>query len=125
MLLYVSQEVLDEVSEVLRRPVIQKRFPELTVDIIDNFLEGLEVFAVLLKKVPREFSYTRDVDDEIYVNLAIAAEAEFLVSRDSDLLDLMTAYDDESKNLRRRFRGLKVVEPVEFLDRVRNLEKAK
>lgn len=30
VLLYISEDVLAEVSEVLRRPAIQKRFPELT-----------------------------------------------------------------------------------------------
>ena len=122
VLLYVSEDVLVEVSEVLRCPAIQKRFPELTNEDINKFLERVKGFAKLVKKVPAKFSYPRDVDDEIYINLAVEAEADFLVSRDKDLLDLMTGYTDECKDFRRRFRWLKVVDPVEFLTEIRKLE---
>ena len=122
VLLYVSEDILTEVSEVLRRPSIQKRFPELTAESIDKFLERVKGFAKLVKKVPAKFSYPRDVDDEIYINLAVEAEVDFLVSRDNDLLGLMTDYTDECEDFRRRFRWLKVVDPVEFLNEVRKLE---
>ena len=122
VLLYVSEDILTEVSEVLRRPSIQKRFPELTTESIDKFLERVRGFARLVKKVSVKFSYSRDVDDEIYINLAVEAEVDFLVSRDNDLLDLMTDYTNEVKDFRRRFRWLKVFDPVEFLNEVRKLE---
>lgn len=63
----------------------------------------------------RRFDFERDPKDEIIINLAIEAEADYIVSRDKDLLDLMTGYTDECKDFRRRFRRLKIVEPVEFL----------
>jgi len=122
VVLYVSEDILTEVSEVLRRPAIQKRFPELTEESIYKFLERVRGFAKLIKKVPSKFSYQRDVDDEIYINLAVEAEADFLVSRDNDLLDLMTDYTNDAKDFRRRFHWLKVVDPVEFLNEVRKLE---
>lgn len=122
VLLYVSEEILTEVSEVLRRPAIQKRFPELTAENIEKFLERVRSFAKLVKKVPAKFSYPRDLDDEIYINLAVEAEVDYLVSRDNDLLDLMTGYTDECKDFRRRFRWLKVVDPVEFLNELRKIE---
>jgi predicted nucleic acid-binding protein len=53
--------------------------------------------------------------------LTHSAEADYLVSRDKDLLDLMTGYTDECKEFRRRFRPLKVLDPVEFL---KEMEKA-
>ena len=66
--------------------------------------------------MPKEFSYPRDEDDEPYINLAIAAGAGFIISRDRDLLDLMTGHADKCKEFRQRFRPLKVVvEPGEFL----------
>ena len=37
------------------------------------------------------------------------------MSRDQDLLDLMTGHTDECKDFRRRFRPLRVMEPVAFL----------
>jgi predicted nucleic acid-binding protein len=65
--------------------------------------------------MPKEFSYPRDEDDEPYINLAVAVGADFIVSRDRDLLDLMTGYTVECKEFRQRFRSLKVIEPLEFL----------
>ncbi len=57
----------------------------------------------------------RDPKDEKYINLAAAAGAAYIISRDADLLDLMTGFDEESKNFRQKFRLLKVIEPLEFL----------
>lgn len=45
------------------------------------------------------------------MNLAIAAAADYLVTRDQDLLDLMTGHAAECKNFRQRFRNVKVVDP--------------
>jgi len=54
-----------------------------------------------------------------YINLAVEAEADFIVSRDNDLLDLMTDFSVEAKEFRQKFRTLKIVEPIEFLQIVR------
>jgi predicted nucleic acid-binding protein len=35
-----------------------------------------------------------------YINLAVAAGADFIISRDKDLLDLMTSHADECKEFR-------------------------
>jgi predicted nucleic acid-binding protein len=71
--------------------------------------------AVLLNRVSSVFQLPRDPKDEKYINLAIGVEADYIVSRDKDLLDLMTGIDLESKEFRQRFRPLKIVEPIEFL----------
>ena len=57
----------------------------------------------------------RDPKDEKYINLAVEAEVYYIVSRDKDLLDLMTGHTDECKDFRRRFRPLRVIDPAEFL----------
>jgi predicted nucleic acid-binding protein len=57
-----------------------------------------------------------------YINLAVEVEADYIVSRDKDLLDLMNDYTDEAKEFRQRFRPLKVIEPLEFLKEMRKLE---
>ncbi len=120
--LYISRDVLTEVSEVLRRPEIQDRFPDLTDKSIDLFLEKVRGFSHFIKKVPLKFRLSRDVGDEPYINLAIEAEADYIVSRDNDLLDLMTAYTNEAKEFRQRFRPLRVIAPFEFL---KEIEKSK
>jgi uncharacterized protein len=113
--LYVSREVLTEVEDVLNRPEIRAHFPDLSDEIVGAFLKRLRKISVLVQPVPKKFSYPRDEDDEPYINLAVEAGADFIVSRDRDLLDLMTGHDDECKEFRQRFRPLKVIEPVEFL----------
>ena len=50
---------------------------------------------------PSVFAYPRDPKDEPYVNLAVAAAADYVVTRDKDLLDLMTGHTDEAKAFRR------------------------
>ncbi len=113
--LCLSREVLAEVEDVLNRPEIRAHFPDLSDEIVGAFLKRLQKLSVLVRLVPKEFSYPRDEDDEPYINLAIAAGANFIVSRDRDLLDLMTGYTNECKEFRQRFRSLRVVEPAEFL----------
>ncbi len=113
--LFVSREVLAEVEDVLNRPEIRAHFPDLSDEIVGAFLKRLQKLAVLVRLVPKEFSYLRDEDDEPYINLAVAAGANFIISRDRDLLDLMTGYTSECKEFRQRFRSLKVIEPIGFL----------
>lgn len=79
----------------------------------------------MVRHVPRALRYSRDPEDEPYLNLAIAAKAAFLVSRNRDLLDLMTGHDAESKQFRQRFRFLKVMEPGDFLKEVEKAREKK
>lgn len=89
--LFISHEVLAEVRDVLGRPRIRARNPRLTDERVEAFLEQVRKYAALVHEVPTPFSYERDPKDEKYVNLALAAAAPYLVSRDQDLLGLMNA----------------------------------
>lgn len=111
----LSREVLAEIENVLNRPEIRAHFPDLSDEIVGAFLKRLQKLSVLVRLVPKKFSYPRDEDDEPYINLAIAAGASFIISRDRDLLDLMTGHTNEGKEFRQRFRSLRVVDPTEFL----------
>jgi putative PIN family toxin of toxin-antitoxin system len=113
--IYVSREVLAEAEDVLNRPEIRAHFPDLSDEIVGAFLIRLQKLSMLVRRVPKKFSYPRDEEDETYINLAVEAEADFIISRDRDLLDLMTGHSTEYKEFRQRFRTLRVVEPVEFL----------
>jgi putative PIN family toxin of toxin-antitoxin system len=120
--LHLSEEILAELSGVLQRPAIRSRFPELTDEIVEDFLKALRSTAEITSDNPKRFSYRRDVEDEPYLNLAIETEANYLVSRDRDLLDLMTGHHDECKEFRQKFRSLTVIEPIAFLKQVRRYE---
>ena len=112
--LFVSENTLQELEEVLNRDYIKEYF-KYTDKVIKEFLDKVRNVAVIVKNVPKVFSLPRDVDDEEYLNLAAEVEALYLVPRDNDLLDLMTGYDVESKQFRQKTRPLKIVEPLEFL----------
>ena len=118
--LFVSHEVLEEVREVLARPKIRQRNPAITDERVDALLSRVADKATLLDDVRQHFTYARDPKDEKYLNLAIEVAAAYLVSRDNDLLDLMTGAADECQDFRRRFNALTVIEPVEFLRTVRS-----
>ena len=120
--LYVSQEVLDELEEVLTRPEIQARFGALTDETVGAFLQRLRGNAQFMRQVSRQFTYSRDVDDEPYINLAVAVGADYIVSRDKDLLALMYGYTNECKEFRQRFRPLKVIEPLDLLRLIKSTE---
>jgi putative PIN family toxin of toxin-antitoxin system len=108
--LCVSAEVVAEAREVLSRPNIQAKFPHLTPENAEKFLQNVEAKAVLIRDVPKAFAHPRDPDDEPYLNLAIVAEANYPVSRDKDLLDLMN-----DPLFRGRFPALTTLDPVAFL----------
>jgi predicted nucleic acid-binding protein len=95
-------------------------FPGLTT-FVSNLFRRLDKRAVMINEVPRVFEYLRDPNDEPYINLAIAARAKYLVSRDKDLLDLMAATDLESKQFRQRFRFLRIIDPAALLHDIKRL----
>ena len=87
--------------------------------VTSNFkVRRLERQAFWLREVPPSFAFRRDPKDAPYINLAVAAGAEFIVSRDNDLLDLISRYDDDSKEFRQRLRPLKVLTPEMLLAEV-------
>ncbi len=118
VLLHLSAALLLEIRDVLTRPKIQRKYPVLTEDFVEVFLEKLLSRAVYFAEVPCVFHYERDPKDEPYLNLAIAVNAQYIVSRDRDLLDLMDAARADGREFRGRFPALAVVDPVSFLNRV-------
>jgi putative PIN family toxin of toxin-antitoxin system len=71
---------------VLRSARIRRRYTH-TDDDIRRYLAALARLAVVLSDVPA-VRIVRDPADDMVVGCAIAAAAEYLVSRDKDLLSL-------------------------------------
>ena len=82
---------------------------------MNQFIESIERQAVMLHDVPRVFEYQRDPKDEPYINLALAAGATYLVSRDKDVLDLADSSNPEGERLRKMSADLKILDPITFL----------
>jgi putative PIN family toxin of toxin-antitoxin system len=108
--LVISAEILAEIRDVLTRPRTARKFPSLTVEAVDLFVQDIESLAVSVSDVPLAMVLERDPKDEPYLNLAIASSAAYLTTWDNDLLDLMSV--DE---FRQRFPVLTILEPPALL----------
>jgi len=113
--LFITKAVLEEIVNVINRPGVLSFLPDATGEQIEIFVSSISEMANVVDVSSGIFSFSRDPKDEIVIELAVGSEAEFIITRDKDLLELMTGIDLESKQFRQRFRGLKVVEPKEFL----------
>ena len=101
--LFVSEPIIREVRDVLNRAEARRQLPGINDRIVKPFFTKLETKAILIANVPEECHYERDPDDELYINLAIVTNAAYLVSRDKDLLDLMTTSTDIARQFRSRY----------------------
>jgi putative PIN family toxin of toxin-antitoxin system len=113
--LYVSEEILAEIRDVLARPKLRLKNPRFTDEHVESLLLRIMMKGSVLTNIPRHFNYDRDPKDEKYLNLAVEAQADFLISRDRDLLDLRRDDTLENAALRALNPGLLVVDPAEFL----------
>lgn len=113
--LFVSDEVLNEVADVLNRPELQQKFPRLTPERAESLVQFMRDQGTLLETIPNVFTYPRDPKDEKYINLALAANASYLVSRDNDLHDLMDTRHEVGRNFQAQFPTLTILDPVALL----------
>jgi len=116
--IFISEETLAEIKDVLDRPEVRSQFADLNDEIVGAFVERLRKIGTFLDQVSQEFTYPRDPTDEPYINLAIAAEADYVITRDNDLLELMTGHSAECKEFRQRFRTIQVLTPENLLKEV-------
>ena len=120
--LFVSEATLVELRDVLNRQRIRRTFPQLTDRTVAALLQKIERRAILIRNVPEEYHLERDPKDECYINLAIVTNAVCIVSRDKDMLDLMTGGNAAALEFRRRYPFLKVLTASGF---VRGFEQKK
>ncbi len=111
----VSRETLKEARDVLSRSSLRDRYQQLTDEKVTALIEFLRYRGIYLREVTRWFEYPRDPKDEPFLNLAIEMKADYLVSRDNDLLALRKWTDAVGREFQRQYRFLKIVTPEEFL----------
>jgi putative PIN family toxin of toxin-antitoxin system len=117
--LLVSEATLHELQEVLSRQSLQRKFPSMTTALITDFIERIKCCSAYSADVPSVFPLDRDPKDAKYIDLAFGAKADFLVTRDNDILGLR-----DSKELKEAFNELdwrfKIVDPFEMLSFLRD-----
>lgn len=80
-----SQELLDEFLEVARRPKFRRFF---SVSDIEEILETIDEYADFIK-VQTKIEVCRDTKDNFLLSLSVDGDADFLLTGDKDLLDLI------------------------------------
>ena len=113
--LLVSDVCIEELREVLTRPSLQRKFPSLTISAVSNFLDRIQACSVYSVNIANVFVLDRDPKDAKYVDLAIATKADFLVTRDKDLLDLREKGSPLLQTFEKLEWQFKIVDPVEML----------
>lgn len=113
--LLVSDACIEELREVLTRPSLQRRFPSLTISAVRDFLDRIQACSIYSVNIANVFVLDRDPKDSKYIDPAIATKADFLVTRDNDLLDLREKESPLSEIFEKLDWQFKIVDPFEML----------
>lgn len=116
--LFVSEAILREVRDVLNREELRRKLPAIKDRLVNALLLKLEGRAILTTNVPEEHQYDRDPNDEKYLNLAIVSSASYLVSKDDDLLDLISTNTDVALRFRNPF--LQILTASDFITKMKS-----
>jgi len=99
--LVLSPDIIREVLEVLHRPRLRARFPQITqLDITHIIALFAKSHVVEPAVVP---AVSRDPDDDKFLACVSSAGAEYLVTEDKDLLVL------------EMYQGTRICQPDEFI----------
>jgi putative PIN family toxin of toxin-antitoxin system len=104
----IRKEILGGISNALSveiRNVLGRRKFDVSKEYVTAALDSLQ--AVFERVVPEETvnGIVGDADDNAVLECALAFEADFIITGDRHLLDV------------RRFRGIEIMTPSEFLDK--------
>ncbi len=97
---YTTQEIIDEILEVLQRPKITKRLSLVEREFI---LNKFEEFSEKIKPNVKFDEIKDDPDDNKFLDCAVSASVDYIISGNDHLLKL------------REFRKIKVLSPAEFV----------
>lgn len=100
--LFISYDILEEVTRVLRRPRIQRRV-QLLGDETEVFLAAIHSVADVVENPTPLRVIEDDPDDDLILGCAVGANADYLVSGDTHLRKL------------REYKGIQIISPSEFL----------
>jgi putative PIN family toxin of toxin-antitoxin system len=85
--LFLSDDILEETARVLLDSARIRRRYQYPDEAVIEYCRGLSRLATIVTRVPA-IQVVRDPNDDMILAAAIAAKAEYLVTRDDDLLSL-------------------------------------
>lgn len=101
---FTTNEIIDEIKEVLERPRITKRTSLVEREFI---LNSFEEFSEKINPGITFNEVKDDPDDNKILECAVAAAVDYIISGDDHLLKF------------KNFRGIKIVNPAEFVKVIR------
>jgi putative PIN family toxin of toxin-antitoxin system len=115
-ILFLSDAILAEITDVPLRPELTRRYSHLTPAAVTEFVRELRAVAVHVPAPAKAFVLSRDPKDEPYTDLSVAVRADYLVTwNDRHLTYLMRRDTPESKDFCAKFPWLKILSPPDFL----------
>lgn len=122
IILFLSDAILAEMSQVPLRAELTRRYPGLTPRRVADFMHEVQAVAIHVATPPKTFPLPRDPKDEPYTDLAIAVNAAYLVTwNQRHLTYLMQQDTPEGREFCRRFPQLTILSPPEFLQELARL----
>jgi putative PIN family toxin of toxin-antitoxin system len=97
--LFITKEILDEISEVIVRPKFHANINE-----INYFINSIEEIANKIASIRRIDNGSRDKADNKYLECGITAQVDYIISGDVHLLEL------------KEYENIKIVTAKEYLE---------
>jgi predicted nucleic acid-binding protein len=107
-----------EFTDVASRPELIRKL-RLTETGTAQFITELVALAEMIDPIASFFVHPIDPKDTMIVNLAVAAGAHVITSRDHHLLSLRDTSNPVGMEFMARFPSIEVLTPVQLLQRVR------
>lgn len=101
----ISQYILDEYANVMRRPHITRKYKEIE-ERLDSIVRFLNVRATLVAGQPVERVIPSDPKDDAILACAVQGKAQYIVSGDEHLKQLAL------------YRGIKILTPRDFVTQI-------
>ena len=106
--LYTAAEILQEIRRVLlEKSHIRNRY-RYTSERVETFIDYLKGISIIVAQLPEIRVIERDPKDDMIIACAVAASADYIISRDRDLLDLGN------------YQQIQIVTPAHFMQILRS-----
>lgn len=100
---YCAEEIVQETRRVLlEEQRIRKKY-HYTDEQVSDFLESVRVVAIMVQALPEIHVIRRDPKDDKILACALTTQANYIVTRDKDLLDL------------NNYHGTQIITPEDFI----------
>ena len=117
--LCLSPELIEEVRDLLARPAIRAKAPSLTDARVADVLAAAVQHADWFEQVASVFTLPDHPDDDHVLNLAIQAQARYLVTWENRLLALEDSDRAEARRLHELAPALAVLSPKDFAEELK------